>query len=426
MERRQLLLFGAIFALLLALLGAAWFIFLRPGHAVLYENLREADAAEVVAVLDQNAIDYRLEDGGHTITVTEDEIGKARVLVAGSGAAMGGVVGFELFNESDMGLTEFAQKVNYQRALQGELARTIMGMDGVAFARVHLSLPERTLFRANQALPKAAVTIQTKNGTAPDAARVTGIQQLVASAVTDMPPREVAVLDHRGRLLSALPAAAEATDGPMDERAALEEYYRARTRGVAEKLLPGVPFDVRVLALMIEENAGKPAADDTNGTVAASNGQGNASQAPSPSGSAAAANARNFRLRIALRTEAELNAEDRELLRQGIVAAAALDSSRGDSLRFETGPLEFQAAVPGTASAGAALGEAPPPAPIARPSMFGTGLWSAGWLWAALGMLGVFGLIAVRSRSRLSEEERQNFADILGENLPMQEDRDAR
>ena len=211
----------------------------------------------------------------------------------------------------------------------------------------------------------------------------------------------------------------------MDERAALEEYYRARTRGVAEKLLPGLPFDVRVLALVIEDSQSQPAVDEPNSTVAAS-GQGSASQAPSPSRSVAAASARNFRLRIALRTEAELNAEDRELLRQGIVTAAALDPSRGDSLRFETGPLEFQAPLPGTASTGTALGEAPPPAPIARPSVFGNGPWSVGWLWAALGMLAVFGLIAVRSRSRLSEEERQNFADILGENLAMQEDRDAR
>ncbi len=154
MERRQLILFGALFALVVAVLAGTYFAFLRPGYAVLYENIREADAAEIIAVLDKQGIDYRLEDDGHRVLVPDDEVGRARVLVAGSGVAMGGVVGFELFNDTDMGLTEFAQKVNYQRALQGELARTIMGMDGIVFARVHLSLPERTLFRAEQAGPR--------------------------------------------------------------------------------------------------------------------------------------------------------------------------------------------------------------------------------------------------------------------------------
>lgn len=410
MERRQILVFGIVFAVVLAVLVAGWFILLRPGHAVLYENMREADAAEIVAVLDQNGIEYALTDSGRTITVPEGEIGRARILVAGSGAAMGGVVGFELFNESDMGLTEFAQKVNYQRALQGELARTIMAMDGVAFARVHLSLPERSLFRANQALPKAAVTIQTQSGRAPDAARVTGIQQLIASAVTDMPARDVAVLDHRGRLLSALPANDDAVDGAMGERAALEEYYRARARGVAEKLLPGVPFEVRVLAVSIERN---PVARDQTPAIAA-NVAGDRQDRP-------ATDERNFSLRIAFRTEAELNAEDRELLRQGIVSAAGLETARGDSLRFETAPLEFQAAGTGATSGAIALEEAPPPSPIARPA-FGSSLWSAGWFWAALAILAASLAIVMRNRPRLSDEERQSFADILGENLALREE----
>lgn len=418
MDRRQLLLFGAIFALVVTLLAVAWFAFLRPGHAILYENLREADTAEIVSVLEQNNIEYALTDGGHTITVPEGEIGKARVLVAGSGAAMGGVVGFELFNESDMGLTEFAQKVNYQRALQGELARTIMGMDGVAFARVHLSLPEKTLFRANQALPKAAVTIQTKTGKAPEPARVAGIQQLIASAVTDMPPRDVAVLDHRGRLLSALPVDDAAT-GAMDEQAALEEYYRARARGVTERLLPGLPFDVRVLAILIERDAGGRYQVPDSGDETEPTGP---TQLPEAQPEPAAANTRNFRLRIALRTEAELTPEDRELLRQGITTATGLDASRGDNLHFETGPLEFQSASISSQISGTAMDDAPPPAPIGAP-VWGSGMWSLGWLWAALAILAVSLVMVWRNRSRLSDEERQNFADILGENLALQEDR---
>ncbi|WP_054530522.1 flagellar basal-body MS-ring/collar protein FliF [Erythrobacter sp. SG61-1L] len=388
MERRQLIVFGGIFAAILAGLALVWFAFLRPGYAVLYEDLREADAAEIVAVLDKQGIEYRLEDGGHRVMVGQGDVGRARVLVAGSGAATGGTVGFELFNEADMGLTEFAQKVNYQRALQGELARTIMGMDGIAFARVHLSLPERTLFRANQTGPKGAVTLQTEGNAALDAARVTGIQQLVASAVPDLPAREVAVLDHRGRLLSALPVESTAMPGELDERSALEEYYRARVRGVAEKLIPGVPFDVRVLAL--------------------------------PGGTGSGETARNFSLRIALRTEMELASEDQQALQGAINEAAGLTPQNGDILRFETGTLE-EIVPQGQAAPVAA--EQPPLAPIPTPAPFALSpsILASPWLWGLLSVPCVLILIALRRRSRMTPEEQQSFAELLGEKMALAE-----
>ncbi|HZF45127.1 MAG TPA: flagellar basal-body MS-ring/collar protein FliF [Sphingomonadaceae bacterium] len=390
MERRQILLIGGIFAGVLAVLAVAWFAFLRPGYGTLYEDLREADAAEIVGVLEKQGIEYRLEDGGHRLLVPEADIGRARVLVAGSGVATGGTVGFELFNESDMGLTEFAQKVNYQRALQGELARTIMGMDGIAFARVHLSLPERTLFRANQTGPKGAVTLQTAGNAALEPARVTGIQQLVSSAVPDLPAREVAVLDHRGRLLSPLPVDDAAAHGELDERSALEEYYRARIRGVAEKLIPGMPFDVRVLAV--------------------------------PSSDGETPNARNFSLRIALRTEMELGAEDRDMLQSAIDETAGLEPAKGDILRFETGPLEDPAAS-GPAALASTSPEQPALSPIVVPEQMRAGYWLGNsWLWAFLAVPIVLLLIASRRRSRLSPEEQQSFADLLGEKITLAEE----
>lgn len=389
MERRQILLIGGIFAGVLAVLALAWFAFLRPGYGALYEDLREADATEIVAVLEKQGIEYRLEDGGHRLLVPEAEIGRARVLVAGSGVATGGTVGFELFNESDMGLTEFAQKVNYQRALQGELARTIMGMDGIAFARVHLSLPERSLFRANQTGPKGAVTLQTAGNATLDPARVTGIQQLVSSAVPDLAAREVAVLDHRGRLLSPLPVDDADAHGQLDERSALEEYYRARIRGVTEKLIPGVPFDVRVLAV--------------------------------PSSGGETPNTRNFSLRIALRTEMELGAEDHDMLQSAIYETVGLEPANGDVLRFETGPLG-DLATPSPAALGSAPPEQPALSPIVVPDQMMVSNWLGGsWFWALLAVPIVLLLIALRRRSRLSPEEQQSFADLLGERIAMAE-----
>ena len=120
MQRRQIILVAALFTAVVGLLAILYAVFLRPSYSVLYEGLREADAAQIVTELEKQGIPYRLADSGRRILVPEGDADKARVVIAGSGITTGGVVGFELFNEADMGLTEFAEKVNYQRALQGE------------------------------------------------------------------------------------------------------------------------------------------------------------------------------------------------------------------------------------------------------------------------------------------------------------------
>jgi len=384
---------------------AAYVLFLRPTFTVLYDEVREADAAQIVAELERAGIEYQLEDNGRRVLVPEGEAGRARVLVAGSGIALGGVVGFELFNENDMGLTEFSQKVNYQRALQGELARTIMAMDGVEYARVHLSLPERALFRASRQTPKAAVTVQTDTGRALDADRVVGIQQLVSSTVPELAAYHVAVLDERGRLLSEPPSSdGDRAAGPLSEKQALEEYYRARLRAAAERLIPGLPFELRVLALELPDAA--PSSDQA---------------APADY----SAEARNFQLRIAFRTEAALNAEDRQLLRSAITEAAGLVPARGDVLRFENGAIDSMGAAvppPFTRPAGTEANE--PPVSLSAPARETELGWLLAnrWLWLALALLVVLALIRLRRRSRLSGAEHQSFADMLNDRLAVLEE----
>jgi flagellar M-ring protein FliF len=407
MERKQIYLFSGIFAAVVVLLALAYFLLLRPSFAVLYEDIREADAAEIVAELDKAGIAYRLEDGGHRVLVPEDDVGRARVLVAGSGVAMGGVVGFELFNETDMGLTEFAQKVNFQRALQGELARTIMMMDGISFARVHLSLPERTLFNANQQGPRAAVTIQTESRRALGADRVSGIQELVASAVPELSAGHVAILDERGRLLSTGPVLAE--DGELNEQQALEEYYRARVRGVAERLIPGMQFDVRVLAIGVD-TAPAPVAEPAPGAAAP--------EQPVPS------NERNFSLRIGFRTASALNPEDQQILLDAITEAAGLDSARGDILRFETGPLETPASPVTPMASPGFTADRQPLSPAGASASFSdegllTAILASSWFWIALVLMTLLVVFGLRGRARMSREEQQSFADLLSENLAM-------
>jgi len=112
-------------ALLCALLVALYFAFLRQGYAVLFTGLRTADASAVVAALDEKKVPYRLEEHGTRILVPSSLVDSTRLAVMGDELPLKGMVGFELFNRSDMGLTEFAQRINYQRALQGELARSM-------------------------------------------------------------------------------------------------------------------------------------------------------------------------------------------------------------------------------------------------------------------------------------------------------------
>src|SRR3990170_3931754 len=125
-EKRQLRLILLILAATLVVLSAIYVFVLRVRYVPAYENIRESDAAAIVAELEAGGIPYRIENQGHDVLVPEDRAAEAQVLVAGADIPLGGTVGFELFNDSDMGLTEFAQKINLQRALQGELARTIM------------------------------------------------------------------------------------------------------------------------------------------------------------------------------------------------------------------------------------------------------------------------------------------------------------
>ncbi len=402
---------GGVFAVVVALLALGYFWFLRTDYVVLVQGLRPGDAAPIVAELDKSGTSYRVTEGGGTILVPSDHVDATRVAIAGSDAAARGQIGFELFNKSDMGLTNFAQKINYQRALQGELVRTIMEEDGVESARVHLALPERTLFRADRSEPKAAVTVAMKPGQTADSARVAGIQRLVAAAVPDLPESKVVVLDSAGRVISpSVTIQSEAERSPdMEEKAAVEGYYRARARGAVERQMPGLKFTLRVLALPIGEGAAPadPAAAASAGWVPSGEGAG-----------------RNFRLRLLFVSEAALGADDQDVVRNAVFQATALSAAQGDSLSFETGPVD---ALPETAQPAAA---APQPVATALPEP-GPAPAQSDWqaLWFTLaGALLVALLIAWRVRrssaARLDDSDHDALAARLRRQLNL-EDGDA-
>src|SRR5438067_2408907 len=171
-------------------------------YTVAFSGLKDADAAAVVEKLKEKKIPYDIPQPG-TIRVASSQAQEARLLAAAEGLTdRGGSVGFELFNQPHLGMTEFAEKINYQRALEGELARTIGKMAAVDSARVHLVIPSASLFVRDQKESTASIFIEVKPGRKLDEAQISGITQLVASSVEGLKAQNVAVMDTAGTLLT--------------------------------------------------------------------------------------------------------------------------------------------------------------------------------------------------------------------------------
>ena len=219
------------------IIGTLWA--LHEDYQVLFSELSGQDASAMVNELDRLKTPYRLTDDGSTILVERDAVYKTRLKLMGKGLNLQGSVGFEIFNNAEFGMTEFAQKVNYQRALQGELARTIMGFDEVKSARVHLVLPESGLFKRSTAKPKASVSIVTRANRALTEEQVIGIQRLVSASVPEINPAEVTVLDQRGMAVSKQALPDDSDDAKLHARLEmkrqLEDYMTRKVIAVVDK-----------------------------------------------------------------------------------------------------------------------------------------------------------------------------------------------
>jgi flagellar M-ring protein FliF len=181
-------------------LGLWMFLSSQVPYQVAFQNLRADDEAAVVDKLKEFQIPYEIDDGG-TIRVPASLVNEARVRVAGAGVLKGSAVGFEIFNQPAFGISDFVQQVNYQRALEGELERSIEQIDGIQSARVHLAIPQPSVFLRQQRDPSAAVIIGLKPGRTIDKAQEQAIVNLVVGAVEGMKPSQVVLLDTRGQLL---------------------------------------------------------------------------------------------------------------------------------------------------------------------------------------------------------------------------------
>ena len=216
---------------LAGVLALAWWV-QRPLYRPLFTNLSQEDAGAIVEALRAEKVPFKLDDGGRAVLVPAEKLYELRLSLASRGLPEGGGVGFEIFDKQSLGQTDFVQRLNYQRALQGELGRTIGELGGVESARVHLALPERSLFVAEDRRASASVVVKLASGRALSPAQIDGIVHLVASSVEGLAAEQVTVVDEGGRMLTQ--------NRPRDETTGATgtalEYQASLERQLAERV----------------------------------------------------------------------------------------------------------------------------------------------------------------------------------------------
>jgi flagellar M-ring protein FliF len=190
------------------IVGILGFVFLfrwatAPDYALLYSGLELAEADQIVQSLQAQNVPYRLTAGGHSVMVPSGEVYAWRVRLASEGLPTTGSVGYEVFDQNEIGVSDFVQKVNYQRAIEGELARTIQTIQGIKQARVHIVIPEDRLFKADQHEPTASIVLHLAGNRRLRDEQVMGIANMVSASVEGLTPGNVKIVDAQGRILSA-------------------------------------------------------------------------------------------------------------------------------------------------------------------------------------------------------------------------------
>jgi len=214
-----------------------------PSYSVLFNNLSPEDASKIVTKLKEKSVPYTLEDGGKTVLVPKQNVYDLRLALAGEGLPQTSVIGYEIFDRTNLGISDFVQKVNYRRALEGELARTILTLEEVEAARVHLVVPEKSLFKEDEKPATASVVLKLKSGKPLKDAEVQGIAHLISSSVEGLESGNVTIVDSKGQLLSDMHksnslAAMTSTQYEMQQK--VESYLSQKAQQLLESVVgPG-------------------------------------------------------------------------------------------------------------------------------------------------------------------------------------------
>jgi flagellar M-ring protein FliF len=386
-------------AIVVGTVVAGWW-FTRPDYQVLFADLSPQDAAAMTAELDRLKVAYVLGEGAGgehdagTILVDRGDVYRTRMKLMAKDIPLHGAVGFELFNNGDLGMTEFAQKINFQRALQGELTRTILALAEVRDARILLALPDQGLFKQSASKPTAAVTLSLKAGQRLQPAQVNGIQRLVASAVPGIQAQDVTIVDQSGVALTRPTGdpADTAGTGRLDLKQDTEAYLARKATAVLERTLGAgnvtatvdVTLDMDRVQTSTDEVLGAPvkAGELPTGFVSRERESTHDVGAPVvPAGNAAAAAGGSSqheteyalghrvaqvvgqpgsirRIQVAVVVRRPLTPAQQEQLRQTVAAAVGASSERGDAVVVQSTDA-FDAARAATVDAGAPGAQVP-------------------------------------------------------------------
>lgn len=410
---RAVLGIGGVLAALLLAFGGWWAV--RTEQAVLFADLRPQDAAAMTEELDKLKVRYEVADNGSTLLVEKSQVHAIRLKLMGKDIPLHGSVGLELFNNTDFGMTEFAQKINFQRALQGELTRTILAFPEIRDVRVHLALPEQGLFRQNATRPKAAITVHLRHGQGLRAEQVAGIQRLVAAAVPGLAAQEVTIVDHQGVALSRTSEAdanGAAVGARLDLKRETEAYLVRKATTVLEQAFGhgqalasvDVTLDMDQVRVTTEDVVGAPdgkggaatgvlvreresardnaAPDSRNPEFRAARGSSMQRDVEYQTGKrvehVVGQPGAIRRIQVVALVRRDLAAPEREQMQRVLAAAVGASLDRGDAVVVQT----FQPAAVHTAFAAPAAADAAAP-PVA-PTWQQSGVWIALLLLAAL------------------------------------------
>lgn len=439
-------------AVLLISLGI-WLTFtaFHEEYRVLFADLAPADAGAIVEQLKQQKVPYRIAGNGTVISVPAERVHEVRLGLMSSDLPLSGGVGFEIFDKQGLGTTEHSQRVSYQRALQGELARTISAMDGVKQVRVHLVLPESTLFSRDRQQASAAVNVTLEHSAALTRDQIVGMQRLVAASVPGLEPARVIITDQRGITLSAGGTdgiGAGAADARLQVKREVEEYMTHKIARLLDSAYgPGqaivsvdatLNFDATKTTVQDLLPAGGAAASGEGRLIRKRQVVGGGGE-PSTEGSTdgvarqpsssveleyqygkridevIAAPGAVTRVSVGVIVPGLLNDEKRQRIGELVRMAAGIDDTRGDAISVQAldqvaAPRAADPALPieqveATDSSVPKMQKAAPGISATPPSQF---IVIAVVL---VSMLVVAGVIAARRPRRLSEADRQRMLD---------------
>ncbi|CAG9168625.1 flagellar basal-body MS-ring/collar protein FliF [Cupriavidus respiraculi] len=262
-----------------------------PDYKVLYSNLSEKDGGAVIASLQQMNVPYKFAEGGGAVMVPADKVHELRLRLASQGLPKSGTTGMELMDNQKFGISQFAEQVNYQRGLEGELARSIESIAAVESARVHLAIPKPTLFVRERQKPTASIVLQLYPGRAIDEGQVAAISHMVSSSVPELTPKAISIVDQHGNLLSGNGTNERMLDATQLKYVqALERTYVQRVEAILAPILgqgnvkAQVTADVDFNIVEHTDESYKPNQDPTRAAIRSQQSSESNQQGGSPVG----------------------------------------------------------------------------------------------------------------------------------------------